>query len=67
LLLLLLSGGDEARNVLGFTLGFTSALRGLIPPFDRRVDFTGVYRNEARSETCFFTAGMFSVQVFPLP
>ena len=61
--LLLVSGGEEARNAfLGL---FTSARRGLMPPFERRVGFTGVCRNEARSEMCFLSTGMFSVQVYP--
>ena len=33
-------------------------------PFADRTTFTGVYRNEARSEMCFLAAGIFSVQVF---
>ena len=32
-------------------------------PFAERTTFTGAYRNEARSEMFFLSAGMFTVQV----
>jgi hypothetical protein len=33
-------------------------------PFVERTVFTGVYRNEARSEIRFLSAGMFSAEIF---
>lgn len=50
------SGGDRSL-VAG-----DSAER-LISLFAERGSFTGVYRNEARSEICFLSAGMFDVEV----
>jgi hypothetical protein len=45
----------------------TSRTAALMFPFAERTSFTGVYRNEARSEMGFLCAGMFSVQVFVFP
>jgi hypothetical protein len=53
------SGGEEAL----VAWGSTSRAWGPMLPFAERTGFTGVYRNEASSEMCFLSAGIFGVQV----
>lgn len=54
--LLLRSVGDKALRAVAW--GSTPHTEGLIFPFADRASFSGVYRNEARQISGFFSAGI---------